>query len=80
MDCRTYLGNRLDDRYRMYVRIGYRCVPAVRNNNMNTYWAFVSIDQGAFIRVTVQAPTPYIAEQMLKAMYGDKLKTHANPV
>lgn len=47
---------------------------------MNMYWAFVSIDKGAFIRVTVQAPNPYVAGEMLKAMYGDKLKTNANPV
>ena len=42
---------------------------------MNTYWAFVKIDAGSFIRVTVQAPNPYTAEQMLKAMYGDRLKS-----
>ncbi len=40
---------------------------------MNTYWAHVRIAVGAFIRVTVQADNPYIATQMLKALYGDKL-------
>lgn len=43
---------------------------------MNTYWAFVSIDKGAFIKVTVQAPNSYIAQQMLMAMYGDKLRSN----
>lgn len=47
---------------------------------MHIYWAFVSIDKGSFIKVTVQAPNPYTAEQMLKAMYGDKLKTGASLV
>lgn len=40
---------------------------------MNTYWAFVRIEAGAFYRVTVQADNAYIATQMLKALYGDKL-------
>ena len=40
---------------------------------MHTYWAFVRIEVGAFMRVTVQADNSYIATQMLKSMYGDKL-------
>lgn len=40
---------------------------------MNTYWAFVRVDTGAFIKVTVQADNPYNATQMLKAMYGPQL-------
>lgn len=40
---------------------------------MNTYWALVSTGVGSFMRVTVQADTPYVAYQMLKSMYGDKL-------
>ena len=40
---------------------------------MHTYWALVSTGIGSFMRVTVQAETPYIATQMLKAMYGEKL-------
>lgn len=48
---------------------------------MHTYWAFVRIEVGAFMRVTVQADNPYIATQMLKSMYGDKLiSDFASPV
>ncbi len=47
---------------------------------MKTYWAFVGIEPGSFMRVSVQAPDPFTAKEMLKAMYGDKLKTNANPV
>jgi hypothetical protein len=40
---------------------------------MQTYWANVRTTAGGFIRVTVQAPNPFVAMEMLKAMYGDKL-------
>lgn len=40
---------------------------------MNTYWANVRTVVGGFMRVTVQAPNPYIAYQMLLSMYGDRL-------
>lgn len=40
---------------------------------MHTYWAFVRTGIGAFMRVTVQADSPYNAYQMLKALYGDQL-------
>lgn len=40
---------------------------------MNTYWAFVRTVPGAFIKVTMQAPDPYSAYQMMKAMYGSQL-------
>jgi hypothetical protein len=40
---------------------------------MNTYWAFVRTVPGSFMRVTVQADTPYNAYQMMKAMYGSLL-------
>jgi len=44
---------------------------------MNTYWAFVRTGTGAFMRVTVQADTPYNAKQMLLSMYGDQLISEA---
>jgi hypothetical protein len=40
---------------------------------MQTYWANVRTTAGGFIRVTVQAPNPFVATEMLKALYGDKL-------
>jgi len=40
---------------------------------MIKYWALVRTVPGAFIRVEIQADTPYNAYQMLKAMYGDQL-------
>jgi hypothetical protein len=40
---------------------------------MQTYWANVRTTAGGFIRVTVQAPNPFVATEMLKAMYGDRL-------
>ena len=40
---------------------------------MKTFWALVRTVPGAFIRVEIQADTPYNAYQMLKAMYGDQL-------
>ena len=42
---------------------------------MHTYWALVSTGIGSFMRVTIQADTPYNATQMLKSMYGSKLIT-----
>ncbi len=40
---------------------------------MQTYWANVRTTAGGFIKVTIQAPNPFVATEMLKAMYGDKL-------
>jgi hypothetical protein len=40
---------------------------------MQTYWANVRTTAGGFIRVTVQAPNPFVATELLKAMYGDSL-------
>jgi hypothetical protein len=40
---------------------------------MQTYWANVRTTAGGFIRVTVQAPNPFVATEMLKAMYGNQL-------
>lgn len=40
---------------------------------MKTYSANVRTVPGSFIRVTIQAPDPYTAYQMLKAMYGNQL-------
>lgn len=48
---------------------------------MNKYWALVRTVPGAFIRVEIQADTPYAAYQMLKAMYGSQLiSDFASPV
>ena len=46
-------------------------------NTVYNYWAFVSTGTGSFIKVTVQAPNSYIAEQMLKNTYGSNLMTGA---
>ncbi len=41
---------------------------------MQTYWANLRTTAGGdFIRVTIQAPSPFVGMQMLKAMYGDRL-------
>ena len=41
---------------------------------MQTYWANLRTTAGGdFIRVTVQAPNPFVATEMLKALYGDRL-------
>jgi hypothetical protein len=40
---------------------------------MNSYWVLVRTVPGSFIRVVIQADTPYNAYQMAKAMYGDQL-------
>lgn len=48
---------------------------------MYTWWALVKTTSNhgygetvnGFIRVTVQAASPYLAEQMLRGMYGDRL-------
>ena len=41
---------------------------------MQTYWANLRTTSGGdFIRVTAQAPNPFVATEMLKAMYGDRL-------
>jgi hypothetical protein len=46
-------------------------------NTIYSYWAFVKTGTGSFIKVTVQAPNSYIAEQMLKNTYGSNLMTGA---
>jgi hypothetical protein len=39
-----------------------------------TYWANLRTTSGGdFIRVTIQAPNPFVATEMLKAMYGERL-------
>ena len=43
---------------------------------MNTYWAFVQTVVGGFMRVTVQAPNPYQAQQQLQAQYNEKLLSY----
>lgn len=45
---------------------------------MYTFWANVRTVTGGFMRVTVQAATPFHAKEMLLAMYGDKLISEAN--
>lgn len=40
---------------------------------MNTYWAFVRTDVGAFTRVTIQADNPHNAFKLLKMLYGESL-------
>lgn len=51
---------------------------------MNTYWAFVSTGIGSVIKVTVQAPNQYHAQQQLRAQYGSQLVSeaalHINPI
>jgi hypothetical protein len=44
-------------------------------NNIKSYWAFVKAGTGNFIRVTIQADTPYNALQILKNTYGDNLQS-----
>jgi hypothetical protein len=46
-------------------------------NTIYSYWAFVKTGTGSFIKVTVQAPNSYVAEQMLKNTYGSNLMTGA---
>ena len=46
----------------------------LEETDMQTYWANLRTTSGGdFIRVTVQAPNPFVATEMLKAMYGDRL-------
>jgi hypothetical protein len=40
---------------------------------MQTYWANVRTTAGGSIRVTIQAANPFVATEMLKAMYGERL-------
>lgn len=47
---------------------------------MRTYWAFVSTSHSGFIRVTIQADSWFEANEMLKALYGDRLTSSAAPV
>ncbi len=42
-----------------------------------TWWANVSTGVGSFMRVTVQAPNQYQAQQMLKSLYGQQLISEA---
>lgn len=39
------------------------------------FWGLMRTEGGGMIRVTVQARNAYEAQQMLKALYGDKLIT-----
>lgn len=43
---------------------------------MRTYWAFVSIGVGAFIRVTIQADNAFDAYQQLRIIYGSALMSN----
>lgn len=45
----------------------------MKMQNMQTYWANIRTTAGGFIRVTIQAPNPFVATEMLKAMYGEQL-------
>lgn len=40
---------------------------------MRTWWAMIRTDGGGHIRITVQAENSFVAYEMMKAMYGDKL-------
>lgn len=42
---------------------------------MHTYWGTIRTESGGFIRVTVQAQNPFLAQEMMKAMYREKLLT-----
>jgi hypothetical protein len=42
---------------------------------MKSYWAFVKVGTGNFIKVTIQADTPYNALQILKNTYGENLQS-----
>lgn len=44
---------------------------------MVTWWAFVRTGSGAFMRVTVQAPTQWQAQEQLRAQYGNQLISEA---
>ena len=44
---------------------------------MFTFWALVRTNDVGFIKVTIQADNQFIAQNMLKGMYGDKLLTEA---
>lgn len=46
---------------------------------MRTFWAFVKIETGSFMRVTIQANTFYDAQQMLLAQYGSRLMSVPSP-
>jgi hypothetical protein len=45
------------------------------SNELKTYWAFVKTGTGSFIKVTVQAPNPYVAGEILKNTYGQNLQS-----
>jgi hypothetical protein len=45
------------------------------SNGMMTYWAFVKTGTGSFIKVTVQAPNPHVAGEILKNTYGQNLQS-----
>ena len=42
---------------------------------MQTWWGLIRTDGGGYIRITVQAANSFVAYEMMKAMYGDKLFT-----
>jgi hypothetical protein len=42
---------------------------------MRTWWGLIRTDGGGYIRITVQAENSFVAYEMMKAMYGDKLLT-----
>lgn len=44
---------------------------------MATWWAFVRTSNGSFMRVMVQAPTQWQAQQQLLAQYGSNLVSEA---
>jgi hypothetical protein len=46
---------------------------------MITFIANISLGTGAIIRVYIQAPDLYTAQQMLKAQYGAQLVSNAIP-
>ena len=46
---------------------------------MRTYWAFIETQNSGFIRVTVQANSWFDANEMLKSMYGTRLRSEAAP-
>ena len=44
---------------------------------MRTWWGLIRTDGGGHIRITVKAENSFVAYEMMKAMYGDKLITQA---
>ena len=49
------------------------------SEQMYTFWAFIRMQNGGQIRVTVMAPSQPIAQQMLMGQYGDQLIGFAVP-